>query len=161
VHFAGKCAEIRAPGRNAMAITVCPVTPNFAAEIGDVDLGKPIAPDDLAAIKDAFTTYAVLAFPGQQLSQDQHLDFARLFGRLETAIAVFRKDQTLRLRPELSDVSNIAPDNEVWAKDARYRLFQLGNRLWHTDSSFKRLPARASLLYARSIAPVGGHTEFA
>src|SRR5215831_16832313 len=40
-------------------------------------------------------------------------------------------------------------------------MFQLGNRLWHTDSSFKRLPARASLLYARSIAPLGGHTEFA
>ena len=144
-----------------MAITVCPVTQGFAAEIGDVDLGKPIAPDDVAAIKDAFTTYAVLIFPEQRLSQDQHLDFARLFGPLETTIAVFRKDQTLRLRPELSDVSNLAPDNEVWAKDARQRMFQLGNRLWHTDSSFKRLPARASLLYARSIAPVGGHTEFA
>jgi alpha-ketoglutarate-dependent 2,4-dichlorophenoxyacetate dioxygenase len=144
-----------------MAITVCPVTQCFAAEIGDVDLGKPIAPDDVAAIKDAFTTYAVLIFPEQRLSQDQHLDFARLFGPLETTIAVFRKDQTLRLRPELSDVSNLAPDNEVWAKDARQRMFQLGNRLWHTDSSFKRLPARASLLYARSIAPVGGHTEFA
>jgi alpha-ketoglutarate-dependent 2,4-dichlorophenoxyacetate dioxygenase len=144
-----------------MAITVCPVTQGFAAEIGDVDLAKPIAPDDLAAIKDAFTAYAVLIFPEQRLSQDQHLDFARLFGPLETTIAVFRKDQKLRLPPELSDVSNISPDNEVWGKDARYRLFQLGNRLWHTDSSFKRLPARASLLYARSIAPVGGHTEFA
>ena len=144
-----------------MAITVCPVTPNFAAEIGDVDLSKPIAPDDVAAIKDAFTTYGVLAFPEQRLSQDQHLDFARLFGPLETTIAVFRKDQALRLRPELSDVSNLAPDNEVWGKDARQRMFQLGNRLWHTDSSFKRVPARASLLYARSIAPVGGHTEFA
>jgi alpha-ketoglutarate-dependent 2,4-dichlorophenoxyacetate dioxygenase len=144
-----------------MPITVCPVTPNFAAEIGDVDLSQSIAPDDVAAIKDAFTTYAVLIFPEQRLSQDQHLDFARLFGPLETTIAVFRKDQALRLRPELSDVSNLAPDNEVWDKDARQRMFQMGNRLWHTDSSFKRLPARASLLYARSIAPVGGHTEFA
>jgi alpha-ketoglutarate-dependent 2,4-dichlorophenoxyacetate dioxygenase len=144
-----------------MAITVCPVTQGFAAEIGDVDLAKPIAPDDLAAIKDAFAAYAVLIFPEQRLSQDQHLDFARLFGPLETTIAVFRKDQQLRLRPELSDVSNLAPDNEVWDKDARQRMFQMGNRLWHTDSSFKRLPARASLLYARTIAPVGGHTEFA
>src|ERR1051325_9569069 len=106
----------RNTGRNAMAITVCPVTQGFAAEIGDVDLGKPIAPDDVAAIKDAFTTYAVLIFPEQRLSQDQHLDFARLFGPLETTIAVFRKDQTLRLRPELSAVSNLASDNEAWAK---------------------------------------------
>ncbi len=144
-----------------MAITVCPVTQGFAAEIGDVDLSKPLAPDDLAAIKDAFTTYAVLIFPEQHLSQDQHLDFARNFGPLETTIAVFRKDAKLRLPPQLSDVSNLSPDNEVWGADTRQRMFQLGNRLWHTDSSFKRLPARASLLCARSIAPVGGHTEFA
>jgi alpha-ketoglutarate-dependent 2,4-dichlorophenoxyacetate dioxygenase len=144
-----------------MAITVCPVTPSFAAEIGDVDLSKPIAPDDIAAIKSAFATYAVLIFPEQHLTQDQHLDFARCFGSLDTTIAVFRKDSKLRLRPELSDVSNLAADNEVWDRESRQRMFQLGNRLWHTDSSFKRLPALASLLYARSIPPIGGHTEFA
>ena len=144
-----------------MAITVCPVTPSFAAEIGDVDLAKEIAPADVAAIKDAFAAYAVLIFPDQHLSQDQHLDFARHFGPLETTIALFRKDQPLRVRKEFADVSNLAPDNQVWGKDSRQRMFQLGNRLWHTDSSFKRLPARASLLYAHSIAPVGGHTEFA
>jgi len=144
-----------------MAITVYPVTPSFAAEIGDVDLARPIDPTDLQAIKDAFTQHAVLIFPDQHLSQDQHLDFARYFGPLETTIAVYRKDAPLRLRKEFADVSNLNPDSEVWGKESRLRLFQLGNRLWHTDSSFKRLPARASLLYARSIPPVGGHTEFA
>ena len=144
-----------------MAITVYPVTPSFAAEIGDVDLARPIDPTDLQAIKDAFTQYAVLIFPDQHLSQDQHLDFARYIGPLETTIAVHRKDAQLRLRKEFADVSNLNHDNEVWGKESRNRLFQLGNRLWHTDSSFKRLPARASLLYARSIPPVGGHTEFA
>jgi len=144
-----------------MAITVYPVTPSFAAEIGDVDLARPIDPTDLQAIKDAFTQHAVLIFPDQHLSQDQHLDFARYFGPLETTIAVYRKDARLRVRKEFADVSNLNPDSEVWGKESRLRLFQLGNRLWHTDSSFKRLPARASLLYARSIPPVGGHTEFA
>jgi alpha-ketoglutarate-dependent 2,4-dichlorophenoxyacetate dioxygenase len=144
-----------------MAITVCPVTPSFAAEIGDVDLSKAIAPSDVAAIKDAFATYAVLIFPDQHLSQDQHLDFARHFGPLETTIALYRKDQPLRLRQEFADVSNLNHENEVWGKESRQRMFQLGNRLWHTDSSFKRLPARASLLYARSIPGIGGHTEFA
>jgi alpha-ketoglutarate-dependent 2,4-dichlorophenoxyacetate dioxygenase len=65
------------------------------------------------------------------------------------------------LRQEFADVSNLDPENKVWDKDSRHRMFQLGNRLWHTDSSFKRLPARASLLYARSVASIGGHTEFA
>jgi alpha-ketoglutarate-dependent 2,4-dichlorophenoxyacetate dioxygenase len=144
-----------------MAITVCPVTPSFAAEIGDVDLSQPIAPSDFQAIRDAFAQYAVLIFPDQQLSQDQHLDFAGLFGPLETTIALHRKDAKLRVRKEFADVSNLDPDNEVWGKDSRQRMFQLGNRLWHTDSSFKRLPALASLLYARAIPPLGGHTEFA
>ena len=144
-----------------MAITIYPVTPDFAAEIGDVDLATAIAPADLQGIKDAFTKYAVLIFPNQHLSQDQHLDFAKNFGPLETTIALFRKDAKLRVRQEFADVSNLDPDNEVWGKESRQRMFQLGNRLWHTDSSFKRLPARASLLYARDIPPIGGHTEFA
>ena len=67
-----------------MAINVCSVTPSFAAEIGDIDLSGSLEPPDLAAIKDAFTTYAVLIFPDQHLSQDQHLDFAKDFGPLET-----------------------------------------------------------------------------
>jgi alpha-ketoglutarate-dependent 2,4-dichlorophenoxyacetate dioxygenase len=144
-----------------MAITVCPVTPSFAAEIGDVDLSPPLAPSDLEDIKSAFATYAVLIFPDQHLSQDQHLDFARHFGPLETTIALHRKDAQLRVRKEFADVSNLDHNNEVWGKESRQRMFQLGNRLWHTDSSFKRLPALASLLYARAIPPVGGHTEFA
>ena len=144
-----------------MTITVFPVTPGFVAEIGDIDLSTPLAPTELLAIEQAFTAHAVLIFPDQRLSQDQHLDFARNFGPLDTTIALFRKDTKLRVRKEFADVSNLDADNKVWGENSRRRLFELGNRLWHTDSSFKRLPARASLLYARSIPPVGGHTEFA
>ncbi len=144
-----------------MAITVVPVTPSFAAEVGDVDLSRPLEAADVAAIKDAFAKYAVLIFSDQHLSQDQHLDFAKHFGPLETTIGVYRKDAPLRVRKEFADVSNLNHENQVWGRDSRHRMFQLANRIWHTDSSFKRLPALASLLYARSIPPVGGHTEFA
>src|SRR6202011_3171527 len=144
-----------------MTITVVPVTPTFAAEVGDIELSKKIDTVDLAAINEAFIKYAVLIFPDQHLSEDQHLDFARQFGPLETTIALHRKDPSLRLRKEFADVSNLDPANEVWGEDSRVRMFQLGNRLWHADSSFKHVPARASLLYARSIPPIGGHTEFA
>src|SRR6266568_3346364 len=144
-----------------MAISVYPVTENFAAEIGDLDLARPLDPADLAAIKGAFATYAVLIFPDQQLTQEQHLAFAARFGPLELTIAVHRKDAPLRVRKEFADVSNLNHKDKVWREDSRTRQFQLANRIWHTDSSFKRLPARASLLYARTIPPVGGHTEFA
>jgi alpha-ketoglutarate-dependent 2,4-dichlorophenoxyacetate dioxygenase len=144
-----------------MTISVYPITLGFAAEIGDVDLSRPLAAADLAAIKAAFAKYAVLIFPDQHLSPDQHLEFARQFGPLETTIALHRPDAPLRVAKEFADVSNLDHNNKLWGKDSRVRMFQLGNRLWHTDSSFKRRPALASLLYARSIPPIGGHTEFA
>ena len=144
-----------------MSLTLFPVTPNFAAEVGDVDLSQPISADDLSVIKTAFAKYSVLVFPDQKLTTTQHLAFARQMGPLETSISVYRKGEQLRISEELADVSNISPDNAVLTRESRQRLYNLGNRLWHTDSSFRRLPAFASILYSRSIPPVGGHTEFA
>ncbi|MEO8004883.1 MAG: TauD/TfdA family dioxygenase [Betaproteobacteria bacterium] len=142
-------------------MTVFPVTEHFAAEIGDVDLSRPLAPEAFAEIDAAFNRYSVLVFPDQHLSTDQHLDFARNFGPLETTIHATRSDAKLRVRAEIADVSNLAAGDEIWGKESRKRMFEMGNRMWHTDSSFRRLPAKASLLYSRSIPPVGGHTEFA
>ena len=142
-------------------MTVYPVTDNFAAEIGDVDLSKPLSDADRAEIVAAFDRYSVLVFPDQAFSTDQHLDFARNFGPLETTIHAVRSDAKLRVRAEIADVSNLSADNAIWGKESRKRMFEMGNRMWHTDSSFRRVPAKASLLYSRSIPPVGGHTEFA
>jgi Probable taurine catabolism dioxygenase len=143
-----------------MPITVQPVTPSFAAEVGDVDLGRPLSADD-TAIKAAFTRYAVLVFPDQTFSDESHLDFARHFGPLETSVFAIRQDHKMRLDANMADVGNLDADNNILKADDRIRLYQLGNRLWHTDSSFKRLPAYCSILHGRSIPPVGGHTEFA
>ena len=142
-------------------MTVYPVTENFAAEIGDVDLSKPLSDADRTEIETAFDNYSVLVFPDQHLSTDQHLDFARNFGPLETTIHAARSDAKLRVRAEIADVSNLSQDDQIWGKESRKRMFEMGNRMWHTDSSFRRLPAKASLLYGRSIPPVGGQTEFA
>ena len=87
------------------AITVHSISPDFVAEVGDVDLPRPLAAADLDAIKQAFWQYAVLVFPDQTLSDDQHLAFAGHFGPLEVSIGVYRTDATLRAREELSDIS--------------------------------------------------------
>ncbi len=144
-----------------MAITISPMSENFAAEIGDVDVSKPLAADDMAAIKDTFENYAVVVLVDQNLSEQQHLDFAENFGPHEISIGVYRSDTDLRVGDQVADVSNLDYKGKIWGENSRLRMFQLGNRLWHTDSSFKYLPARASLLYARTIPPIGGHTQFA
>lgn len=144
-----------------MAITIMPITPGFAAEVGDIDLRSPLTAQQMQAVRDAFATYAVLVFTSQELSVEQHLAFASNFGPLEHSVASQMKDQKLRVRPDIADIANLDADGRIWGADSRLRRFQLGNRLWHTDSSFKTPTGRASLLYARSVAPIGGHTEFA
>lgn len=143
-----------------MTITIYPVTPDFTAEIGDVNLAS-ISDVDMSAIKQAFWKYAVLVFPDQNLSGIQHVEFARRFGALETTIAAYRPGEKLRVQEEIADVSNLDPENKLLKKDSRQRMYNMGNRLWHTDSSFRHVPALASILYGRSVAPIGGHTEFA
>ncbi|MGH8618140.1 MAG: TauD/TfdA dioxygenase family protein [Burkholderiales bacterium] len=144
-----------------MSATIVPVMPAFAAEVGDVDLTAPLPPADLEAIKAAFWKYAVLVFPGQELTPQQQLDFAVHFGPIETERTLDRKATPSRFESSFADVSNLTADGKIWSGDSRARMYKAGNKLWHTDSSFKYRPGLASFLYASTPAPVGGHTEFA
>jgi len=144
-----------------MTADVWPTTDSFVAEIGDVDLAHPLSDNDWDTIASAFHQYAVLVFPNQQLSQQQHVDFALRFGPIDPSMVADLEGVDARVRTDIADVSNLNTDGEVWTEDSRLRGFQMGNRLWHTDSSFKEVPAKASLLYMRSVPPVGGQTEFA
>ena len=144
-----------------MGITICAVTPDFVAEVGDVDLSKALAPAEHATIEEAFWKYAVLIFPGQHLSSEQHLAFAGRFGPIEADRVLDQKTTSNRIDSRFADISNLDAQGEVWSATSRQRMYKAGNKLWHTDSSFKFRPGLCSLLYARTVAPVGGHTEFA
>ena len=144
-----------------MSVTVCPVTPTFAAEIGDVDLSKPLRDADFAAIQEAFWNYSVLVFPEQHLTPEQHLAFSEKWGPVERTRTLDPNATPMRYSGAFADISNLNVDGKIWGESSRQRMYKLGNKLWHTDSSFKRLPSLTSLLYSRKIAPIGGHTEFA
>jgi alpha-ketoglutarate-dependent 2,4-dichlorophenoxyacetate dioxygenase len=144
-----------------MAVDVWPVTETFAAEIGDVDLSQPLSDGDWAAIDEAYRTYSVLIFPDQRISQDEHVAFARRFGPMDMSMMVDLDQKEIRVPLEIADVSNLDANGNILPRDHRLREFGHGNRLWHTDSSFKPVPANASLLYMQSIPPVGGQTEYA
>src|ERR1700736_104708 len=148
---------------NKMTIEVTPLHPNLGAEVRGVDLTRPMMPEIFAEIEAAFHHYGILIFPEQPVSDEEQLAFSRLFGPLE--VNPNYAGTKLRLRPDLADISNLDPDGRVLARDDRRNLFNLGNQLWHTDSSFKRIPAKCSLLSARELPspnPIGGgETEFA
>jgi alpha-ketoglutarate-dependent 2,4-dichlorophenoxyacetate dioxygenase len=140
-----------------VTVTIHPITPEFAAEVGDADLSQSLPADDLAAIDQAFWKYAVLVFPGQSLTAEQHSAFANHFGPLELNNA----DSQKRVGPSFTDVSNMDGNGNLRKAEDPRRLLQRGNQLWHADRSYKQLPALCSVLHVRSIAPVGGITEYA
>jgi alpha-ketoglutarate-dependent 2,4-dichlorophenoxyacetate dioxygenase len=146
-----------------MAIEVTPLHPTLGAELRGVDLSRPVMPEVFAEIEAAFNRHGILLFPEQPLTDEQQLAFSRLFGPLE--VNPNYAGTRLRLRPDLADISNLDPEGRVLARDDRRNLFNLGNQLWHTDSSFKRIPAKCSLLSARELPSSGsmggGETEFA
>ena len=145
-----------------MPVTTRQIGPCFAAEVDGVDMTKPLSPDQVAAIHAGMDRYAVLVFHDQKIDDDQQLAFTRSLGDIEHSIgASLRAPDEYRLPTTFADVSNLDKNNRPYARDDRRRLFAIGNRLWHSDSSFKVVPAKYSLLHARSIPSRGGNTEFA
>jgi alpha-ketoglutarate-dependent 2,4-dichlorophenoxyacetate dioxygenase len=136
--------------------------PCFAAEVEGVDLTRPLTPEDVAAIHAGMDEHAVLVFHDQPLDDEAQLAFSRSLGELEHAIGTsLRAPEDYRLPTTFADVSNLDRNEKVFARDDRRRLFGIGNRLWHSDSSFKPIPAMYSILHARSVPSRGGNTEFA
>ena len=135
---------------------IVPLGPGFAAELRGVTLGD-IAADDAsyAAARAAFEQHSVLVFRGQQVADEGQLAFSRRFGPPEVT-----KVGSLGTGSHFVILSTIGPDGKVVPPDHRYALRNKANQLWHTDSSFKRVPALTSVLSARIIPARGGETEF-
>jgi alpha-ketoglutarate-dependent 2,4-dichlorophenoxyacetate dioxygenase len=145
-----------------MTISVRPLHDVFVGEVSGVDLTRPLAHDEVSAIEAAIAEHAILVFRDQRITDELQLAFSRYFGELEeTRGTGISKPGEQRLHPAFADVSNLDTDNTILARDNRRRLYSLGNMLWHSDSSFKPVPAAYSLLSGRIVVDSGGQTEFA
>ena len=145
-----------------MTLSVRPLHSRFVAEIGGIDLRQPQPPAIVNELVAAADRYAVLIYPAQDIEDDQQLAFGGCFGPLESATFIHLKDRDHQRRhKQMNYVSNLDPEGRMLPPDDRVRMYQLANRLWHTDSSFKAVPGRYSLLHARVVPPEGGETEFA
>jgi alpha-ketoglutarate-dependent 2,4-dichlorophenoxyacetate dioxygenase len=145
-----------------MSLTIRQLHPVFVGEVSGVDIARPLSAEEVAAIEGGMDRYAVLVLPDQKITDEQQMAFSRNFGALEDARGGnITKPEDKRLQPGMADVSNLGKDGRPLDRDSRQRLFNLGNMLWHSDSSFRAIPAKYSLLSARVVNPIGGNTEFA
>jgi alpha-ketoglutarate-dependent 2,4-dichlorophenoxyacetate dioxygenase len=146
-----------------MSLTFRPLHPVFAAEVTGIDLTRPVSSDDTASIEAGMDEHAVLVFPGQPLTDQQQIDFTRTFGELEgyNSPGHIRKQTDSRLGSGMADFSNLDKSGNIMSDRDRVWFFKLGDRLWHSDSSFRPVPAKYSLLSGRVLPSWGANTEFA
>ena len=137
--------------------------PNFVGFVDGVDLKKDLDIEIVKEIDNAINKLSVLVFKDQNIDDSEQVRFTKYFGEIEASGSKsnITKAKDRRLSTDLADVSNLDKNNKPFTKDDPRRIFNLGNRLWHTDSSFKEIPAKYSLLSARNVSKEGGNTEFA
>jgi len=145
-----------------MSISIRQIGTVFVGEVSGIDIARPIAPEEVAAIEAGMDTYAVLVFRDQTLTDEKQMAFSLNFGNLENPRGSnITKMEDRRLPVGMNDVSNLDKEHKPLARDSRQHAFNLGNMLWHSDSSFRAVPSKYSLLSARGPAPEGADTELA
>jgi alpha-ketoglutarate-dependent 2,4-dichlorophenoxyacetate dioxygenase len=144
-----------------MALNIRALKPGagFAGEVTGLDLREPVSDVDFETVRDAFHHYAVLVLRDQDINDDQQIAFSERFGPLERSLGFDRSGGVTR--PEIARIANVGDDNRIRPHGHETSRYNRGNSLWHTDSSFKPVPANASHLSGRQVPPVGGETEFA
>src|SRR5688572_21039994 len=139
------------------AISVTRLAPSLASRIEGVDITRPLPDAVFAEIRAAFEEHSVLVFHGQPLDDNAQVAFSRHFGPLEVTLSANPAAGTPFARQSNLDIRT----GEVIPPEDRRMVYQLANMLWHSDSSFKKVPSLCSLLSARVVPPEGGATEFA
>jgi alpha-ketoglutarate-dependent 2,4-dichlorophenoxyacetate dioxygenase len=140
-----------------MTLTIAPLHPLFGAEIKGVDLCAPLSDDTFAEIRSAFETYSIVLVRDQRVDDDGQIAFSKRFGEMQITPKVNPGVGSYFARQSNLDIKT----NEVIPADDRRMLHQKANFLWHTDSSYRPIPALCSLLSGRVVPPEGGNTEFA
>lgn len=144
-----------------MSLQIRTLRPGFVAEVTGIDLARELDDASAEAIAETIDRHGVVVVRDQSLSNEEQIAFAARFGPIEASVTRVRADyrQRIDLR-EIVDVSNLDENGKPRAVEDRLRMLLLGNRLWHTDSSFRAVPGALSMLLARSIPAEGGDTEF-
>ena len=135
--------------------------PNFAGLLSGISVANVTSKEDASVIEDGMNHFAVLVLRNQKITDDQQCAFSENFGPMEQATGDIDQSATRRLSLKVNDISNLDENGTVMEIHDRRYLFSLGNRLWHSDSSFKQTPAKYSLLSARYIPASGSITQFA
>ena len=130
---------------------------DFGALISNVDLSISIKKENIKAILKAIDDFSFLIFPDQSLSDDSHLEFTKLLGTPEPNHVAQGRDGIINY---FGTIGNVQPDGTVQGNNHQHTKFLTGNNMWHTDSSFRKVPSFVSIMMAYEVPEEGGETQF-
>lgn len=140
-----------------MTLSITPLHPALGAAIRGVDLRQPVDPETFQEIHDAWMEHLVVVFPGQPITDEQHVAFTRYFGEPEIFHQSIIRSRALK---EIFRVSNVDDDDNLMPPSHPTVQQVSLAQLWHTDSSYRQMPCVGSLLHGVEISRTGGETQF-
>ena len=127
----------------------------LGVEIIGFNLKKNIDKNIIGQVSDLLSQFSVVVIRDQNITNEQHINFSEYFGDLEVT-----KAGTNGAGSKLIILQNFDEDGNIVPPTDRQRLNNLANQEWHSDSSFKKIPSKLSILSAKMIPAKGGNTEF-
>ena len=138
-------------------LTIRPLHPALGAEVRGIDMRQPLDDATHQALFDAWTQHLVLVFPGQPVTDEEHVAFTRFLGEPEIFHQAIIKSKRVR---EIFRVSNVNDEGQLMPPtDPTVRQLSLA-QYWHTDSSYLPIPCVGALLHGVEVSRSGGETQF-
>ena len=131
--------------------------PTIGAKVQGIDLSI-LSDDNIYQINNLWMKYLILLFPDQDISDEVHINFGRKFGQLEKHPSLSHRSSK---NPEIYRVSNVSEEGEIIPSKNTSWQYLKQSWLWHTDSSFREIPSKGSILHGISTTRKGGSTYFA
>ncbi len=138
-------------------LNIEPLHEDFGARVRGTHLHQPLTSEAVREIQAAIDTYSFLCFPDQQMDDERHLAFTRSLGEPEESHVALGETGQITY---FGTIGNVQPDGTQLGNDHRKTIFLTGNNMWHTDSSFRAVPSRLSIMCAYEVPETGGSTEF-
>jgi alpha-ketoglutarate-dependent 2,4-dichlorophenoxyacetate dioxygenase len=130
---------------------------DFGAQILNLDLSTTLKEENIKTILKAIDDFSFLIFPNQSLEDESHLEFTKLLGTPEPNHVAEGRDGVINY---FGTIGNVQTDGAIQGNDHKQTKFLTGNNMWHTDSSFRKVPSFVSIMMAYEVPEEGGETQF-
>ena len=130
---------------------------DFGLMVTGLSLKDDLSNNEVLQIKEWIDNYSLVVFPSQNLNDQSHLEFTKKLGEPEPNHVSLGRDGVVNY---FGTIGNVQPDGSVAGNNDKQTRFLTGNNMWHSDSSFRKVPSFVSIMSVYEVPEHGGDTEY-